>query len=124
MKKITCILLFLFLININFVSAQLKETREFYFNKEINDTLKYSEIDKDLELLAVDKRLKPAYYVTIISVDNVLTSYRNKGVKLTPRLLDVFDDRKDLKYILVETIVVMRDGREKHYKGFKVYLKN
>ncbi len=108
----------------NFVSAQLKETREFYFNKEINDTIKYADIDKNLELFAVDKRLKPAYYVTIVSIDNVLTSYRNKGVKLTPMLLNVFNDRKDLKYILVETVVVMRDGKEKHYKGFKVYLTN
>lgn len=106
------------------VLAQLNDKREFYFNKEVNDTLKYSDIDKDLVLMAVDKRLKPEYFVTIVSKDNVLTSFRNKGTKLTPMLLNEFDDRKEyFKYILVETIVVMRDGKENHYKGFKVYLK-
>ncbi len=124
-KKILFISVLFIFTNTIFAYSQLKEEREFYFNKEKNDTLKYTDIDKTLELLALDTRLHPAYFSAAIKINGLMTTYRNKGTKLTPQLLSVFEDeKKEQKFIWVETIVVMRNGKENHYKGFKVYLKD
>ena len=124
MKKLLYTLLFFPGITSNLVFAQVKEKTHYHFDKAKNDTIKFTEVNENLELITDDPSNVVKGYDVKIAIKKQFVILPIKGTNLGTQLMSYLKEIKPHpKMLEIENIVSDEKGVEKKYKGFVLYFK-
>ena len=120
-------LFFLFLLSVVITGNLLAQTKEkipYHFDKAKTDTIKFADINENLELLGDDASNVVNGYDVKILIKKQFVILPINGNKLGTQLISVLKEIKPRPRVLeIENIVTTENGSEKKYKGFMLHIK-
>ena len=124
MKQLFFTIIIFLGITSNVSFAQTKEKVPYHFNKAKNDTIKYTDVNENLELIGEDPANVVKGYDVKILIKKQFVILPINGSKLGMQLISVLKEIKPRPRVLeIENIVTTENGTEKKYKGFILHLK-
>ncbi len=124
MKPLFFLVVLFFVITGNMLVAQTKEKIPYHFDKAKNDTIKFADINENLELMGDDALHVVNGYDVKILIKKQFVILPINGSKLGTQLISVLKEIKPHPRVLeIENLVTTENGTPKKYKGFLLHIK-